>query len=175
MVSKTVISEGNNKIRPPHNISRTQLYPVIPPTPLKPSYYISSGAHTSIIVYSSILLRQGAIFQCWATVSLSGSDRCSEGELTKNFQAAVSNAISGVQAPVDTMEQQAEHCQGEDMQAEEKMKNIGGGKWWRTRWAGTREDVVIIQKKKKNYRRPWGRRWRKGEKLIKGALRGWEK
>jgi len=42
------------------------------------------------------------------------------GELTEYFQAAVANSISSIQAPVDTMEQQAEHCQMEKMQGEEK-------------------------------------------------------
>lgn len=45
------------------------------------------------------------------------------GELTEYFQAAVANSISGVQAPVDTMEQQAEHCQVEEMHGEESWQN----------------------------------------------------
>lgn len=41
-------------------------------------------------------------------------------ELTKYFEAAIANSISSIQAPVDTMEQQAEHCQVERMQGGEK-------------------------------------------------------
>ena len=46
-------------------------------------------------------------------------------ELTKYFQAAVADSICSVQAPVDTMEQQAEHCQMEKMQGGET--NSRGG------------------------------------------------
>lgn len=41
-------------------------------------------------------------------------------ELTKYFEAAIANSFSSIQAPVDTMEQQAEHCQVERMQGGEK-------------------------------------------------------
>lgn len=44
-------------------------------------------------------------------------------ELTKYFEAAIANSFSSIQAPVDTMEQQAEHCQVERMQGGEKLKN----------------------------------------------------
>lgn len=43
-------------------------------------------------------------------------------ELTKYFEAAIANSFSSIQAPVDTMEQQAEHCQVERMQGGEKLK-----------------------------------------------------
>lgn len=41
-------------------------------------------------------------------------------KLTENFQAEIANSISGIQAPVDTMEQQAEHCQ------EERERKVSG-------------------------------------------------
>lgn len=41
--------------------------------------------------------------------------------LTEYFKAAAADSISGIEAPVDTMEQQAEHCQAEMIQG-------GGGK-----------------------------------------------
>ncbi len=44
-------------------------------------------------------------------------------ELTEYFQAAVADSISSIQAPVDTMEQQAEHCQVEKIQGGEKWEN----------------------------------------------------
>lgn len=46
-------------------------------------------------------------------------------ELTEYFQAAIADTISSIQAPVDTMEQQAEHCQVEKIQ--------GGDKWGKKR------------------------------------------
>ena len=48
-------------------------------------------------------------------------------ELTEYFQAAVANSISCIQAPVDTMEQQAEHCQVEKMQEGKKSENKRNG------------------------------------------------
>ena len=43
-----------------------------------------------------------------------------EEKLTEYFQAAIADSISSIQAPVDTMEQQAEHCQVEKMQGGDK-------------------------------------------------------
>ncbi len=46
-------------------------------------------------------------------------------ELTEYFQAAIADSISCIQAPVDAVEQQAEHCQVEKMQGGDKCKRQG--------------------------------------------------
>lgn len=55
-----------------------------------------------------------------ASQSVSQSVADAGEELTEYFQAAVADSISGIQAPVDTMEQQAEHCQVKEMQVGDK-------------------------------------------------------
>lgn len=51
-----------------------------------------------------------------------------DAELTKYFQAAVADSVSSIEAPKDAMEQQAEDCQAEKMQAGETnmIKGEGG-------------------------------------------------
>lgn len=64
-------------------------------------------------------------------------------ELTKYFEAAIANSFSSIQAPVDTMEQQAEHCQVERMQGGEKFKKKNTRRKKRGKrdgWAGVTEE-----------------------------------
>lgn len=74
-------------------------------------------------------------------------------ELTKYFEAAIANSFSSIQAPVDTMEQQAEHCQVERMQGGEKFKKTKKTKH---------------QKEEKREKRWVSRRYRRGEKALRG-------
>lgn len=93
MVSKSIISEENDKISSAHTCTKSHII-------LHP------------IVHSAVQHRD--------SVSQSVAD--AEEELTQYFQAAVANSISSIQAPVDTMEQQAKHCQMGKMQGAENRK-----------------------------------------------------
>lgn len=82
-------------------------------------YYISSHIHHPLIHSARAL----SGFSSAEVVSVIQAVTDAEEELTKYFQAAIANPISGIKAPVDTMEQQAEHCQVEKMQGGEKWEN----------------------------------------------------
>lgn len=74
-------------------------------------------------------------------------------ELTKYFEAAIANSFSSIQAPVDTMEQQAEHCQVERMQGGEKLKKKTKNKTPEGRKEGKEMGEQALQKRRKGIKR----------------------
>lgn len=78
------------------------------PVPIRTRDYAASAAHTSI----SIIAQSFVLLGCRGSISQAA-------ELTEYFQAAVADPISSVEAPVGTVEQQAEHCQEGKMQGDE--------------------------------------------------------
>lgn len=90
MVSESEISEGNDKIRSPHTFLLAHTV----------TYNHTQSSAELVSVIESVI--------------------DAGEELTKYFEAAIANSFSSIQAPVDTMEQQAEHCQVERMQGGEK-------------------------------------------------------
>lgn len=74
-------------------------------------------------------------------------------ELTKYFEAAIANSFSSIQAPVDTMEQQAEHCQVERMQGGEKLKKTKKNKTPEGRKEGKEMGEQALQKRRKGIKR----------------------
>lgn len=128
-----------------HFCSRTQSR-TITPNPARArwtTYYISSAAHAPISILSfcsgSERLSSAELVSVIESVIDAGE------ELTKYFEAAIANSFSSIQAPVDTMEQQAEHCQVERMQGGEKLerkkKNTRRKKRGkRDGWAGVTEE-----------------------------------
>lgn len=72
------------------------------PVPVKTRDYAASAAPASI----TIMAQSFVLLGCRGSIS----QRLLQ-ELTEYFQAAAADPVSGIQAPVDTVEQQAEHCQ----------------------------------------------------------------
>lgn len=72
-----------------------------PSTP-KIRHYAASAAPASI----TIIAQSFVLLGCRGSIS-----QWLLQELTKYFQAAAADPVSSIQAPVDTVEQQAEHCQ----------------------------------------------------------------
>lgn len=66
----------------------------------------AAPASITIIAQSFVLLGRSGSGSGSGSVS-----QCLLQELTEDFQAAAADPVSSVQAPVDTVEQQAEHCQ----------------------------------------------------------------
>lgn len=85
------------------------------PVPVKTRDFAASAAPASItiIARSFVLLGRGGSISQWLLL-----------ELTEYFQAATADPVSSIEAPVDTVEQQAEHCQEGKKQREET--RVGG-------------------------------------------------
>lgn len=127
---------------------------MISPMPIKPAIpFLQACTHPSSSTHS--FCSGSEWFSSAEVVSVTQAVTAAGEELTKYFQAAIANSISCIQAPVDTMEQQAEHCQVE------KMQRNGGNK--RRKEGGRREGRKAIgekqlQKRTKGKRRRGGRK-----------------
>lgn len=79
--------------------------------PVKTRDYAATAAPASITIMAQSLVLLG----CSGSIS----QRLLQ-ELTEYFQAAAADPVSSIQAPIDTVEQQAEHCQEGERSREKK-------------------------------------------------------
>lgn len=114
----TVLSESllsvwrdKNQVTTYFTCAHMQKSRVMLPVPVKTKDYAASAAPASITIMAQSLVLLG----CSGSIS----QRLLQ-ELTEYFQAAAADPVSSIQAPIDTVEQQAEHCQEGERSREKK-------------------------------------------------------
>lgn len=138
------------------------------PVPVKTRDYAASAAPASI----TIIAQSFVLLGCRGSIS-----QWLLQELTEYFQAAAADPVSSIQAPVDTVEQQAEHCQ-EGKEAGRRNKHGGKNSEVRfIRWESAKQGNVkyVNIRDRENEEKEKPNRVRKGREQIADHNREMEK